>query len=75
MPLRPMAWPFVTVSPTFTLDRREVRVERLHAEAVVDDDAVAVDAEERRVHDLAVVRRDDFGTDDVTARSKPRWTC
>ena len=37
------------------LDRREVAVERLHAHAVVDDDAVAVDAEVVGVDDLAVV--------------------
>jgi hypothetical protein len=37
---------------------------------VVDDEAVAVDAERARVNDLAVVRRE-TGTDEVTARSKP----
>ena len=40
-------------------------VERLHAHAVVEDDAVAVDAERRRVSTLPRVRRHDRRVDDA----------
>ena len=40
-------------------NRRQVAVERLHAEAVVDDDAVAVDAQVAGVDDDAALRGDD----------------
>ena len=43
----------LTVSPDLDANRRQVAVERLHAHAVVEDDAVAVDAERRRVEHLA----------------------
>ena len=38
--------------------RRQVRVERLHAEAVIDDHAVAVDAEIVGKHNDPAVRRE-----------------
>ena len=40
-------------------DGRHVPVERLHAKPVIDDDAVAVDAQERGVHDRPALRRGD----------------
>ena len=56
-------------------DRRQVRVERLHAEAVIEDHAVAVDAEEVGVD--ARRRRSTRAPAPAApmARSKPRWTC
>ena len=38
-------------------DRRQVPIQRLHAEAVIDDDAVAVDTQVRRVDDRAGAAR------------------
>src|SRR6266851_1569576 len=46
-------------------DRRQVPVQRLDAHAVVQDDAVAVDAERRRVEDFAAVRRENGRVDDA----------
>src|SRR5207248_4277702 len=50
---------FLDHVPGLDGDRREVSVERLDAHPVIDDDAVAVDAERRRVHDPSAVRRHD----------------
>ena len=74
MPLFPSVCPFSTASPAATSIDGQVRVERLHAHAVIDDDAVAVDAQlvgeqhlPRPAATIGVLAKD--------ARSKPRCTC
>ena len=58
MPLRPMVWPFDGVAD-FHVERRQVPVQRLHAEAVIDEDPVPIDPQPTRVQHRAVVRRHD----------------
>ena len=42
-----------------------MRVQRLNPHPVIDDDAIAVDAERRGVNHFALVRRNDGGVDDL----------
>ena len=60
-PVRPSSGAFLHPVARLHADRRQVRVERLHAQAVIDDHAVAVDAEE-------VGKHHDAGVGDVDRR-------
>ena len=75
MPLRPIVWPRVTVSPTLTSNDDRWPYSDCDAHPVVDDDAVAVDAEPARR--AAPCRRwpPPAAMPRSTARSNPRWTC
>ena len=59
MPLRPMVWPRVTVSPTFTSNDDRWPYSDCTPMPVVEDDAVAVNAEPAGVQHRAGVGRDD----------------
>ena len=56
MPLRPISLSLFDLVAHLDADRRQMAVERLHAEAVVDDHAVAVDAQIRGMDNDAPLR-------------------